>query len=38
MDGATVMVIGKLILTLGGLLGFSVWEIYKLRREQKQRQ
>jgi hypothetical protein len=37
MDGATVMVIGKLVLTLGGLLGFSLWEIHKLRRERKPR-
>jgi len=37
MDGATVMIVGKLLVTLGGLLGFSLWEVRKMRRETKRR-
>ncbi|MCP1673500.1 hypothetical protein J2T57_000592 [Natronocella acetinitrilica] len=32
MSGGEIMVIGKLILTFGGLLAFAIWELYKLKK------
>ena len=36
MSGGEVMIIGKLVLTFGLLLGLPLWELYKLRRERSE--
>ncbi len=33
MNGAELMILGKLILTFGALLGIPLWQLYALRRE-----
>ncbi len=33
MSGAEIMILGKLILTFGVLLGVPIWELWKLKRE-----
>lgn len=32
MDGATVMIVGKLLLTFGTLIAIAIWQIYDTRR------
>lgn len=32
MDGATVMIVGKLLLTFGTLIVIAIWQIYDTRR------
>jgi hypothetical protein len=33
MTGFEIMIVGKLGLTFGGLLGFGLWQLWRLRRE-----
>jgi hypothetical protein len=33
--GAEIMIIGKLVLTFGLLLGFGVYQVWSLRREER---
>jgi len=35
MTPAAIMVIGKLVLTFGLLLGLPLWDLYRLRRERR---
>lgn len=35
MSGGEIMIIGKLLLTFGVLLGFSAWDLFKLRRQMR---
>lgn len=38
MDDAGIMIVGKLLLTFGVMLGLPLWELYRLRREMERRQ
>jgi hypothetical protein len=33
MTGHEILIYGKLILTFGSLLGFGLWELWKLHRD-----
>ncbi len=37
MNGAELMILGKLILTFGVLLGIPLWQLFSLRRERLRR-
>lgn len=37
MNAAELMILGKLLLTFGVLLGLPLWELYALRRERLRR-
>lgn len=37
MNGAELMILGKLLLTFGVLLGIALWQLYALRRERLRR-
>jgi hypothetical protein len=32
MNGAEILILGKLLLTFGGLIAFGLWELYQLRK------
>ncbi|MEJ2602324.1 MAG: hypothetical protein P8172_03395 [Gammaproteobacteria bacterium] len=38
MSGAELMILGKLLLTFGVLLGLPLWELYRLGRERRRRE
>jgi hypothetical protein len=38
MSGGEIMILGKLALTFGLLLGLPLWDLYKLRRELRREQ
>jgi hypothetical protein len=33
MTGFEIMIVGKLLLTFGGLLGFCGWQLWQLKRD-----
>lgn len=35
MQGGELMILGKLLLTFGVLVGLPLWELYSLRREDR---
>ncbi|WP_405240077.1 hypothetical protein [Lentisalinibacter orientalis] len=37
MEGRELMILGKLLLTFGVLLGVALWQLYALRRERLRR-
>ena len=37
MDGGELMILGKLLLTFGVLLGIPLWQLYTLRKERLRR-
>lgn len=37
MSGAEILILGKLLLTFGFLLGFAAWEVLRLRRDLRRR-
>lgn len=37
MDGGELMILGKLLLTFGALLGIPLWQLYDLRKERLRR-
>lgn len=38
MTGGEIMILGKLALTFGLLLGLPLWDLYKLRKELRREQ
>ncbi len=32
MTGFEILILGKLVLTFGGLLGFGLWQLWQLKR------
>lgn len=37
MEGGELMILGKLLLTFGVLLGVPLWQLYALRKERRRR-
>lgn len=37
MDGGELLILGKLLLTFGVLLGIPLWQLYALRKERLRR-